>query len=564
MNTKFKHRILTGALLTAALFAGTSCDDSEGLKVTGEVPFADKTLYEVLLSDAELSDFVEVVNSCGEHCADSLFNKSKVYTLWAPVNGTFNKDSLIAEVENGNREMVFQSFVKAHISNHLRAANGTLGDDNKVLLLNEKIAVFKGDRKNGYSFSGQHLAECNIRVWNGLLHKLEAPSEYKYNIMEYLELDENVDSVSKFIYSYNVTEFSAGQSIMGPIVGGEQTYLDSVFVTSNKLLSHWNGVGFLDSEDSTYTVYVPNNKAWADFVAESDKYFNFNLESANPKSVNAHDRDSLRNYYARINALKYMTFSNNEQVYVNNPDSILPIWQSGAKREELDKQQLEACVLYEKELSNGTFKVIDKCPFTTYDLFHDTIKIEGENAAMRKELNGTVAYSREAPKNKINDKDSLFKNAEISGNYYYEGMLNDGNGRASVSFKLPNALSAKYNLAIITVPKNITNPDVQPAQIKPTTYTAKVYMQNDSKNVIFTGTANALKDRVDTLFFKDANGERVVLDIPYCEYYNTGNYDDYNLIMELTAGLANQFVLFYDFNVRIDAIMLVPAREPEE
>jgi hypothetical protein len=183
---------------------------------------------------------------------------------------------------------------------------------------------------------------------------------------------------------------------------------------------------------------------------------------------------------------------------------------------------------------------------------------------MRKELNGTVAYSREAPKNKINDKDSLFKNTEISGNYYYEGMLNDGNGRASVSFKLPNALSAKYNLAIITVPKNITNPDVQPAQIKPTTYTAKVYMQNDSKNVIFTGTANALKDRVDTLFFKDANGERVVLDIPYCEYYNTGNYDDYNLIMELTAGLANQFVLFYDFNVRIDAIMLVPAREPEE
>jgi hypothetical protein len=57
MNTKFKHRILTGVMMAATLFMGTSCDDSEGLKVTEEVPNANKTLYEVLLADAELEDF---------------------------------------------------------------------------------------------------------------------------------------------------------------------------------------------------------------------------------------------------------------------------------------------------------------------------------------------------------------------------------------------------------------------------------------------------------------------------------------------------------------------------
>ena len=48
MNTNIKHKILTGAMLFAAVLFGTSCEDSEGLKVTPETPFADKTLYEVI------------------------------------------------------------------------------------------------------------------------------------------------------------------------------------------------------------------------------------------------------------------------------------------------------------------------------------------------------------------------------------------------------------------------------------------------------------------------------------------------------------------------------------
>ena len=98
MNTIFKHKILAGAMLCGALFVASSCDDADGIKVTPEVPYADKTLYEVITSDPELTDFVEVLNSCGEHCADSLFNKSRVYTLWAPKNGTFDKDAIIIVV----------------------------------------------------------------------------------------------------------------------------------------------------------------------------------------------------------------------------------------------------------------------------------------------------------------------------------------------------------------------------------------------------------------------------------------------------------------------------------
>ena len=546
--------------MVAALFMGTSCDDSEGPKVAEQFPTADKTLYQVLIEDPELSDFVEVVNSCGEHCADSLFNKSRVYTLWAPVNGSFNKDSLINEVKNGNREIVFQSFVKAHISNHLRAANGTLDDKNKILLLNEKVAVFKGDRKSGYTFAGQELGECNIRVWNGIIHKLVAPAEYRYNIMEYLKVAEDVDSVSNFIYSFNKTEFSSGSSILGPIVDGQQTYLDSVFVTNKQILSNWNGVGLIDKEDSTYTVYVLSNTAWDEFVAKSDKFFNYNLESKAPTSVTTHDRDSLRNYYARINAVKYMTFSDNEQMYVDHPeDSILPVWQSGGKRKELAKAQLEEFVIpgSEKELSNGTFKVIDKCPFTFQQLFHDTIKVEAENDVWRYKVENINEYSNSAIKNQIN-KDSLFNGVKISGNYYFEG-ISPQNKAAKAYFKLPNALSAKYKLAIITVPKNITNADITGKDLKPTRYVMTVLM--DGKEFYKSGNLESQKDRVDTLFLQDKNGEHIVLDIPYCEYYNKNSHSDYNLGLLLeTGGLVSK----YDLTIRIDAILLIPVEETEE
>ena len=558
MNTKFKHRILTGVMMAAALFMGTSCDDSEGLKVTEEVPNANKTLYEVLLADADLEDFVEVINSCGEHCADSLFNKSRVYTLWAPVDGSFNKDSLLNEVKEGNREDVFHRFVMAHVSNHLRAANGTLDNKNKILLLNDKVVTFMGDREAGYTFDGCPLIECNNRVKNGVLHKIASPAEYKYNIMEYLKIAENVDSVSNFIYSFNETEFSPGQSIMGPIVNGEQTYLDSVFVTNNRILNHWDGVGFLDNEDSTYTVYVPTNTAWDEFTSKSEKFFNYSLESKNPTSVKAEDRDSLRQHYTRINALKYMTFSDNEQIYVDSPDSILPIWQNGG-REELLKSQVEEFVISEKQLSNGTFKVIDKCPFTFQELFYDTIKVEAENDAMRYKTENIVEYNRSASKNQLN-KDSLFADVKISGNSYFEG-ISPQNAPARASYKLPNALSAKYYLAVVTVPKNVTNADVEASELKPTRYTFTVAMEGQSGNIFKSGNIESLPDRVDTLFITDSKGEKVILDIPYCELYNTYSHEDYNLYLKVETGVN---VRKYDYTIRIDAIMLIPVEETEE
>ena len=562
MNTIFKHKILAGAMLFGALFLASSCDESEGLKVTPEVPYADKTMFEVISSDTELTDFMAVLNACGAHCADSLFNKSRVYTLWAPVNGTFNKDSLIAEVEAGERDNVFERFVQAHVSNHLRAANGKLDEDNKILLLNDKVTVFTGDHVNGYTFDGKEISEANIRVLNGVLHKIAAPAEYKYNIWEYLRSDARVDSVANFLYSFDVTEFSESQSIIGPIKDGQQTYLDSVFVTNNKFLRAWEGVGTLNNEDSVYTVYVPTNEVWDEMLKVSDKHFNYNLKITNPTSLTAEKRDSMRHTYARLNLIKYMTYSNYEQRYVENPDSIMPAWQGGFKhgRPEFLKADVEKNVIFEKELSNGTFKIVDKSPYSMFELWHDTIKLEAEDENMRTYLAGGVGYIQSASKTQIN-KDSAFLDAKISGNRYFEAYSDKA--ASTVRYKIPDLLSASYNVALVVVPKNITNTDVAPEELKPHEMQIKITQATGSNTVTLANHKDVHNDptRIDTVFLTEKDGSRSVVTVPYCEYYKTNKEADYGVLIEVKSDGSTKT---YDRSIRLDAILFIPVEDPVE
>ena len=121
MNTIFKNRFFAIASLFAMIFAGSSCEDNIVSQATPEAPNGDKTLYEVIVNDSELTHFVEVLDACNipslknnaeiVSVADSLFNTSKVYTVWAPINGSFDKDSVLQRIADGYRDDVFSFFI---------------------------------------------------------------------------------------------------------------------------------------------------------------------------------------------------------------------------------------------------------------------------------------------------------------------------------------------------------------------------------------------------------------------------------------------------------------------
>ena len=580
MNRNFRHKILAGVMLFGFMLAGTSCQDTEeGIRVTDETPFADKTLYEVIKNDSDLANFVKVLDACGAHCADSLFNQSRVYTLWAPVISEAEADKLIADMGDAEkkekRDIVFRSFIEAHIANHIVAANGTLDSDNLVLLLNGKNAVFTGNYRDGYTFAGVELTDKNIRVKNGVLHKLASPSEYKYSIWEFMKIAKgdnwSISSVSDFLYSHNVTEFNEGQSISGPIVNGEQTFIDSVFTTSNVWLDAWRGVGNINNEDSTYIVYVPNDEMWAKMVVKAEAHYNYDMTfSAMTESKKA-ERDSLRRHYARFNNLKYMTYSVNEQKHVSSSDSMMPAYRGG-KRVQFAKADLDKNVIFEEQLSNGIFKVVDAMPYKQTDLWHDTIFLEGENESMW-DLGAEVPAEVEkmtAYKSQIN-KDSMLLGAEVSGGSYFSYTRSTAANTAK--FKIPKVLSAKYQVAIIFVPQNITNELVDKEKMYPTKMTIKITQakgQGSAEKLYEAPRSKALFTdpfKMDTLFLT-TNGEKAIIKPTYCEFYDGSAAKDYNVTLEITSILPTnkekENGIFYDPVIRIDKIMLIPVLDSEE
>ncbi len=582
MNKIIKHKILAGVMLLGSMLAGSSCEDIVGINVTPETPFADKTLYEVIVNDPDLSDFVEILNACGAECADSLFNQSRVYTGWAPVNDLIpnKKDSILDRIAAGYREDVFLTYVKQHIANHVVAANGTLDSVNKVMVLNGKKPVFTGNYKDGFTFSGVELKDKNIRAKNGILHKIATPSEYNYSIWEYLKVAENVDSVAQYLYSYNVTKFNEGQSLKGPMVDGAQTFLDSVFTTTNSWLNN-GGVGLIDSEDSTYIVYVPSNAMWEREVAKADSYYAYDM---NKKMTDAekYERDSLRKRYPRYHNLKFMTYSVNEQRHVNSSDSMKPAHDEGDKK-LFAKADLDANVVYQKELSNGIFKVVDSMPYKHTDLWHDTIFVEGENENMwnyGSDQDAAVG-TKSAFESEINQKDSALIGAKVSGSYY----MNFGkeSGKPTAKYKIPKVLSAKYYVAAIFVPANITSVTMDSADIKYGKYSFTIKQQVYNENGILksvdlfkNGTNKGFivnRFGMDTLYLTvddSRDGERVIIEPNCCEFYGNGNdASEYSVTLDIqsqnpTSAEKTKYGDFFGKSIRLDKIMLIPVPETEE
>lgn len=584
MNTIFKKSFFAIASLFAMLFAGSSCVDTIGIQVTDEVPNADRTLYQVITTDETLTDFVEVLNACNIpsaknpneiiSVADSLFNTSRVYTVWAPANSCMRsmtvdnitvKDSILNRIKDGYRDDVMNTFVCSHIANYLKAAKGRYDEEGElILMLNNKKTLFMGSYQDGYTFGGNALVEWNNRVKNGIIHKLESKNiEYKYNIWEYIKRysdmyegtgdETSVDSVVDYLYSYNDTVFADYLSIPGPIVNGASTYLDSVFVYENDLLNRYGGVGELKNEDSLFTFYLPTNEVWNKMIKQAEKHFNYAIT----QTTNVELVDSLKHHFSRYNFIKYLTYSDNEQKYVKG-DSVMPVQQKEHPRPSFPKAIFDDIVIASKELSNGRVKVINKFPYTVFDLWHDTIRVEAENTSLIDTENCTDKNIKLLTPYTVWKKD-VNKEAgeEVSGSQYIV-FGDETNSRTQLTYYLPKVKSASYKVALITVPRNITNSKVDLSKYNPVNLECVVKSYDPAKkqinNRLSVRNIQPAKNRIDTLILDG------VVTFPVCEYESVTKTEEYTAKIQI-KGNNNPNQKKYDNNIRLDAILLIPVED---
>ena len=90
--------------LAALLIACTSCSDSWDDHYDTATSGSEQTLWHEISANSNLSDFSSVLSNTYiyRHHKKStvsyadLLNSGQAFTVWAPQNGTFNKDSLIS------------------------------------------------------------------------------------------------------------------------------------------------------------------------------------------------------------------------------------------------------------------------------------------------------------------------------------------------------------------------------------------------------------------------------------------------------------------------------------
>lgn len=597
MKTMFKHKLIVAIALAAALFASYSCEDKDTYHFP-EPGNEELTMLEVMQKDPDYANFLAVVDKCGVGCLDSLLNQSRVYTVWAPTNEAVDKDALIERIENGERETVFQEFVKYHISNYRHPANGDLSEESSLMMLNGKYVRFTGNTNDGYTFGDQEVIETNIIAKNGLIHKIANAVRYEPSIWELIKNTQLVKSFWDFCYSFNVKEIDYDASIKGPIVDQEQTYLDIVYRESNEIL-YLPQLGPVDNEDSLYIVYVPTSEVWNKVTTEAVEYFKF--DQTNFTDEQKIEADSLSNVRGAKEYLRYLTYSMTDQEFANGvvdfenlPDSLV------AMVNEKPRKKMAVADLTPVEIikaSNGEMRILDYMPFKPTELWFDTIRVEAENEYYNVRKDQYDAYVQRGKFNNetVDEKDidPIYEGSELSGYAYMRAEALDGILPTRTYF-VRDVLSAKYKIAIIAVPEDfkqkgdgVTNKN-QSALIVNVSQSGKTMATFPDPSLVKSmsgGKEGYLPDDVirpekaalDTIFLTDAEtGEPHIFDFEYCEKFNgfsTKTFEDKDYTVEITISSAvlvkkqgNRYQqnTAVDNTFRIDAILLIPVEEEEE
>ena len=441
MNKNINKSIRTGVLVFAGLLVSYACSDTwdehyDANLATGNV--VDATIYQQLKTEG-LTDFVEILDATGYN---ALLDESQLVTVFAPVNGSFNKDSLLTEIKNGHKDLVITRFVKNHIARY-NFSNNTNKQD--VMLLNQK----KTTMLNGVvGVDSVHMKKDNTVCNNGILHIMNSELPFHPNIYELLETDPDIDSMYTIIRYYDDDSLDVNRSVYRGVDGdGNRIYVDSVMIKANRLLQRLDS--YIYREDSNYLVIAPRKEAYNERYNLVKDYFNFNIHED--------DRDSLQQYYSNYFTLNSLFYNRNANIY--SDDSLVTTTYSRWDPEHnvFYKPFEEGGLLapdkyYEKvTCSNGIVYKTDSFPTSIYDAFFHEIKLEAENTGnvnVEEDEKGAQLFTKNCDYTVRTDN----IHPGIAERAYLDVMPKTASAQPYIAFNVPGTLSGEYDVYLVTIP----------------------------------------------------------------------------------------------------------------
>lgn len=610
MKRKYVNNILACCAVSLGLSA---CTDVWGehyqanKPISEQIASADDNLWELIESDTTLTEFAallrKVRSTSNKMRYDSLLMMNRSYTVWAPVDGTgFIDTTLLAQATDEELEVYAKRIVENHIANFVHTAGGIRDKEDKknyemVEMLNLKKYDFEGPQAGAYTFAGKDLAESNIVAKNGMLHKVDGYVDFVANIWEQLaeeakavEEEKSVSKLWDFLSKDFKREFNPNNSVQGPIKNGQVTWLDSAFTEDCRW---WHEIGYLNREDSSYTMYALNNAAWDEMYEMTRKYFVYPQTmktSATKGSLNAEEAaDSIVKEFMCRN----LVFSNtvNKKYFNEERDTLRSTRNQifeGDEARALTDASMNGQVGEGISLSNGTLNIVSQVNYNPFTCWHDTLRVEGESLEEKtddddKRFGYTNARRDMESKERIH-RDSLLYNV-VSGHAI--GIFNAApmiGEDPEFNFYFNNVLSAWYRIKIVLLPCDIVDPS-DTTFVKPNKF--KAYLRgNDVDGTPYLkqllcedGSESWVSDvtMVDTIVLCDA------IYIPTCEYeYNGLTNEESSWCLQIVNaikwgkkvmnrvtrndayGEKNEGNWDYDNSFRIDQVILEPIEAPEE
>ena len=468
MTMKSKHRNIWGLMVVGTLLSPlsvlTSCSDWSDHYENASGGSNANSLFEEIASRADVSDFTEVLMNTRvfrQHKVTAtnyaeVLSGGQSLTVMAPLNGTFNKDSLLAELQTAQGDSAVENFF---VKNHLvRSPHSAV--DSRLKMLNGKYIDFSST-----SIGGVPLSESNIETRNGTLHILQGPVIYNKTLYETLVMDKDFTDIGGIIASYNEDYFDENASVSSGMIDGVPIYVDSVIIERNKMME---AIGLLNAEDSVYYMSVPTNAGWKSAWTKAVKYFNY--------ADNVEKRDSLQKYWTTRALLDDAIFS--RTIQSSEKDSVISYWYTKITPEyHVFYKPYEPTGLFGKAkgkrmCSNGILYYYDEWPFDPQQTYFKKIEQEGEYT-----YNITAWTS-----DKCNTNPKTTNDKRVHKGGYVQIIPASTNGTYDVTYKLTNVLSGKYNVHLVTIPKTIYS---EAAKNLPVKYKIKLtYYGQDGKEIV--------------------------------------------------------------------------------
>lgn len=514
-----------------------SCSDwNDHYEGTADAASEGATIWQQMKATPELSDFCDVLEQTKVYrmhkktpvsYAD-LLSGGQSFTVLAPVNNTFNKDSLLQLVQTVRGDSaVEKSFVQNHITRSLVSSSP---NNAKMLMLNMKHMTME----NGL-VDNTPVKLANTKSSNGMFHILQHALPYKHNILEMLCDNPQLTDIGANIMSFNEDIFDPTSSVSNGVIDGVPIYVDSVVYERNRLLEN---VGLLDAEDSTYLVVVPTTEGWREIYNETSQYFLYD------KSVEK--RDSLQQYYTMSALLEDAVFNMTDQKSIQDSLISVPYLRTNQSFEKgkkvyhvFQKPFEEGGILYganKLDCSNGRIYTTPKWSFKPTDTFFKELRTEGESTWM-------LTQERDCSYNirrQIADS--------ISSGSYLQIIPKSGTSNWELTFRISNTLAGDYDICVVLLPQSVAGLN----NGKPCKFKATInYVDEDNNAQSFNCNNTQFEsnaERVDTIVVAEG------FHFPTCNY----DQNEVKVTVKLQCSILARETSRYSREMYLDCIYLRP------